>query len=135
MDKIEFITAAQVPRARQITYGRLVCDIRPQKKEMHRVRLTVGEDIIDYPGETSTKNANLTTSKCLWNSTISTKGDQYMCADVKCFYLNTSLDRPKYMKLALSLIPQEIIDTHGLAEKANNGQVYIQINKGMCGLP
>jgi hypothetical protein len=58
-----------------------------------------------------------------------------MCADVKNFYLNTILDRPEYMKLALSLIPQEIIDQYGLAEKAKNGQVYIQINKGMYGLP
>jgi hypothetical protein len=112
-----------------------VCDIWPQKKEMHRVRLTVGGDIIDYPGETATKNADLTTSKCLWISAISTKGAQYMCADVKHFYLNTILDRPEYMKLALSLIPHEIIDMYGLAEKANNGQVYIQINKGMYGLP
>jgi hypothetical protein len=69
-DTIEFITAAQVPRARQITYGRLVCDIPPQKKETHRVRLTMGGDIIDYPGETATRNADSTTSKCLWNSTI-----------------------------------------------------------------
>jgi hypothetical protein len=58
-----------------------------------------------------------------------------MCADVKNFYLNTILDRPKYRNLALSLIPQEIIDTYGLAEKAKNGQVYIQINKGMYCLP
>jgi hypothetical protein len=57
-----------------------------------------------------------------------------MCADVKNFYLNTILDRPKYMKLALSLIPQEIIDMYWLAEKAKNGRVYIQINKGMYGL-
>jgi hypothetical protein len=39
------------------------------------------------------------------------------------------------MKLALSLIPQEIIDMYGLADKAKNGQVYIQINKGVYGLP
>jgi hypothetical protein len=57
MDTIEFITAAQVPRARKITYGQLVCNIWPQKKETHRVLLTVGGDIIDYPGETATKNA------------------------------------------------------------------------------
>jgi hypothetical protein len=58
-----------------------------------------------------------------------------MCADVKNFYLNTILDRPEYMKLSLSLIPQEIIDKYGLVEKAKNGQVYIHINKGMYVLP
>jgi hypothetical protein len=58
-----------------------------------------------------------------------------MCADVKNFYLNTILDRAEYMKLALSLVPQEIIDKYGLAEKAKNCRVYIQRNKGMYGLP
>jgi hypothetical protein len=47
------------------TYGSLVCDIMPQKVEEHRVRLTVGGDRIDYPGETATKNADLTMLKCL----------------------------------------------------------------------
>jgi hypothetical protein len=39
-DAIQFIRVEQVPQRRQITYGRLVCDIRPQKAEQHRVRLT-----------------------------------------------------------------------------------------------
>jgi hypothetical protein len=59
----------------------------------------------------------------------------YMCAEVKNFYLNTILDRPEFMKLALSIIPQEIIDIYKLLEKAKNGFVYIQINKIMNGLP
>jgi hypothetical protein len=58
-----------------------------------------------------------------------------MCADIKNFYLNTPLDRPEYMRLPLSLTPQEIIDQYQLEEKANNGQVYIRIDKGMYGLP
>jgi hypothetical protein len=93
-DTILFIHASEIPKERTVTYGRLVCDIRPQKAEQHRLRLTVGGDGINYPGETATKNADLTTSKCLWNSTISTPGARYMCADVKNFYLNTLLDRP-----------------------------------------
>jgi hypothetical protein len=75
--------------------------------------LHVDADPIDYPGETSTKNAELTTSKCLWNSIVSTYLAMYMCTDVKKFYLNTLLDRPEYMRLALNSIPQEIInDVH-----------------------
>jgi hypothetical protein len=66
-----------------ITYGRLVCDIRPHKTEQHCVRLTFGGDRIDYPGETYTKNADRTTSECLWNSVVSTDAAMYMCADVK----------------------------------------------------
>jgi hypothetical protein len=36
-DTIAFIFASEVPRDRTVTYGRLVCDIRPQKAEQHRV--------------------------------------------------------------------------------------------------
>jgi hypothetical protein len=105
-DTIVFIPPSDIPKERTITYGRVVCDIRPHKSEKHRVRLTMGEDRINYPGETATKNADLTTSKCLCNSTISTPGARYMCADVKKIYLNTLLDRPEYMQLALTIIPQ-----------------------------
>jgi hypothetical protein len=129
---IAFIHAAEIPNDRTVTYGRLVCDIQQNKSEQHRVRLTVGGDRIDYPGETATKNADPTTSKCLWNSTISTTVARYMCADVKKIYLNTPLDS---MRLPLSLIPQEIIDQYQLEKKAKNGQVYIRIDKGMYGLP
>ena len=30
------------PPNKRVTYGRLACDVRPQKKETHRVRLTAG---------------------------------------------------------------------------------------------
>jgi hypothetical protein len=123
-----------IRKERTITYGRLVFDIRPHKVEQHRVRLTVGGDMINYPGETATKNADLTTSKCLWNSTISTPGARYMCANVKKIYLNTLLDRSEYMQLALTIIPQEIIDKYKLMDKEKNGKVYIRIDKGMYGL-
>ena len=32
-----------------MTYGRIVCDIKPQRDETHRTRLTVGGNIIYYP--------------------------------------------------------------------------------------
>jgi hypothetical protein len=115
---------------RKVTTPRL----RPQKTEQHHMRLTVDGDRIDYPGGKSTKNADLATSKCLWNSIVSTDKAMYMCADVKSFYLNTLLDRPEYMHLALNTIPQEIIDKYNLLDKSTNGYVYIRIDKGMYGL-
>jgi hypothetical protein len=65
--------------------------IRPNKAENHRVCLAVGGNLIQYSGDVSTRSADLTTSKCLWNSTISTEGVRYMCLDVKNFYLGTDL--------------------------------------------
>jgi hypothetical protein len=59
------------------------------KDEKERTRLTVGGYQIEYPGETSTRTAGLTTAKILINSVISTKGAHFLVIDIKNFYLNT----------------------------------------------
>jgi hypothetical protein len=46
---------------KKFTYGRFVVDIRPDKTETHRVRLTVGGNLIQYPGDVSAHSADLTT--------------------------------------------------------------------------
>ena len=132
---IRFIPVTDIPKGRTITYARFVCDVRPQKSEPNRTRITVGGNLIDYPHDVSTKTAELTTSKILWNSTLSTRDARYMTGDVKNFYLNTPLDRPEYMRIALALIPDEIIEEYNLRAIAHNGYVYMEINKGMYGLP
>jgi hypothetical protein len=96
---IFFIPRQAVPKGKIVTYGRFVVDIRPNKSEIHRVRLTVGGNLIKYPGDVSTRSADLTTSKCLWNITISTDGARYMCLDVKNFYLGTQMDIFEYMRI------------------------------------
>jgi hypothetical protein len=107
---IFFIPRQAVPKRKIVTYGRFVVDIRPNKFEVHRVRLAVGGNLIQYPGDVSTRSADLTTSKCLWNSTISTDGAKYMCLDVKNFYLGTPMDTFEYMRIPTKLIPHEIIE-------------------------
>jgi hypothetical protein len=46
-DKCFFIKLTNVPKDRNITYGKIVCDYKPHKKEKERVRLTVGGDRLD----------------------------------------------------------------------------------------
>ena len=75
----------KIPGDRTVTYARIVIDYRPQKNDPNRVRITVGGNLIDYPGELTTRTADLTTSKVMWNSVISTPGARYACADVKFF--------------------------------------------------
>jgi hypothetical protein len=107
-ETIEFMTIDEIkaiPKDQTITYARIVVDYRPQKKDPNRVHITVGGNLIDYPGELSTRTADLITSKILWNSTLSTPGAHYMCADVKNFYLSTPMDRPEYMKMKADLFP------------------------------
>jgi hypothetical protein len=104
-----FIPRQAVPKGMIITYGRFVVDIRPKKSEIHQVRLTVGGNLIQYPGDVSARSADLNTSKCLWNSTISTEGARYMCLDVNNFYLGTPMDSFEYMQIPIKLIPHEFI--------------------------
>ena len=57
---ILFLIESQVPQDRKSTYGRIVCDIKPQKVETHRTRLTEGGNLIDYPGEIATPSVYIT---------------------------------------------------------------------------
>ena len=54
-----------------------------QKAEPYRTRLTVGGNLIDYPGNLSMKVADMTTFKILVNSTLSTPGARWLGLDVK----------------------------------------------------
>jgi hypothetical protein len=132
---IKFIRHDQVPANRKATYLRNVVADRPQKAQPRRVRWTVGGNLIDYPGDVSTKTAGLTTAKLVFNSVVSTPHAKFMCMDIKDFYLNTNLPRPEYMKIPISMIPQSIIDQYHLLAIVHNGYVYVEINKGMYGLP
>jgi hypothetical protein len=57
-----------IPADRTITYARVVDDFRPQKADPHRIRITAGGNLINYPGKLTTQTADLTTSKLMWNS-------------------------------------------------------------------
>ena len=97
--------------------------------------MTVGGDRIDFPGNKSTPTANLLKSKLLFNSTISTPGATFHGIDLANFYFNTPMPLPEYMLFKLDIIPDEII-AHYLWDLVDkDGWVYIEIRKGMYGLP
>jgi hypothetical protein len=110
-------------------------DIKDHKEEKERKRLTVGGDQIEYPGDKSTRTAGLTTAKILINSVISTQGAKLLVIDINFNYLNTPLGRFEYMVINLASLPQETIEKYDLNELAQDVKVYIQIQKGMYGLP
>jgi hypothetical protein len=132
---IRFIRRSNIPKGRKVTYGSFVVDIKDHKEEKERTRLTVGGDQIEYPGDKSTRTAGLTTAKILISSVISTLGAKFFAIDIKKFYLNTPLGRFEYMVINLSSLPQETIDKYDLIELAQDGKVYIEIQKEMYGLP
>ena len=113
----------------------MVVDFHPQKPDPNRVRIIAGGNLIHYPGELTTRTANLTTSKILWNSVVSTDDAKYMFIDIKNLYLGTPLERYEYMSIPLQLFPQHTIEQYNLRTHAKNGQVYIEIRKAIYGLP
>jgi hypothetical protein len=46
---------------RQITYGKIVCDYKPHKKEKEQIKITVGGDRLDYSGVVANSTADITT--------------------------------------------------------------------------
>ena len=103
------------------TYARVVVDFRPQKEDPNRFRITAGGNLIKYPGELITQTADLTTTKVVWNSVLSTEGAKYACLYVEKFYLETSMERYEYMKMPLSLFPEWIKQQYNLEENALRG--------------
>jgi hypothetical protein len=135
-DTCFFIPKSLVPAHKRPTYGRICCNYQQQKEEKHHVRLTVGGNWIDYPGNKSTPMTDLTTAKLLINSTISTPGAKFLGIDLANFYLNTPMPNPEYMRLRFDIIPKKIIDHYNLRDIVTpDGWVYIEIWKGMYGLP
>eukprot|EP00804_Cyclotella_cryptica_P004301 CCRYP_013515-RA/>CCRYP_013515-RA protein AED:0.37 eAED:0.38 QI:0/0/0/1/1/1/2/0/314 len=130
-DTIAFIQRSHVPQDRwkDVTYGRIVANFRPEKEDPYRISLTVGGNRINYPGDCGTPTADMITVKILLNSVISTLNAKFMTIDIKDFYLNTPMARPEYMRLKLSDIPAAIIDLYKLRDIAQDGYVFVRIQK------
>jgi hypothetical protein len=130
-----FIHRHQVPKHKRAKYIRVVSADRPEKEQTRRIRWTIGGDHIQCDGNSSTKVADIVTTKLLLNSVISTPGARFMTLDLKDFYLNTDLAEYEYVKIPLSLLPQAAIDKYNLTDKIIDGHVYAEVRKGMYGLP
>jgi hypothetical protein len=97
-----FVDLTHIPKDRQITYGKIVCDYKPHKTEKERVRLTVGGNRLDYSGDVATSTEDITTFKIFINSTLCTADAAMMMMDIQNYHLGTSLPRFEYMKMLLS---------------------------------
>ena len=110
-------------------------DYRPHKTEPNHTILTVGGNLINHPGDAIAPTADSTTAKIVINSTISTPKAKYLAGDVKNFYLWTIITHNEYLQLSITIITQDIIDQYNLLPSVRNGCVYIEIQRGMYGLP
>ena len=101
---MRFVTKESIPaeRLRECTYARIVCNVRPEKEDPIRVRITVGGNLINYPWDCGTPTADILTVKLLRNSVVSTPGAKFFTIDISNFYLNTPLERKEYVRMKLS---------------------------------
>jgi len=137
-ETIKFVRKAEIPweRQRDITYARICCNERPEKKDPDRTRITIRGDRVNYPEDCGTPTADLLTVKLLFNSIISTMHAKFMTLDIKDFYLMTPKDRPEYFRMNLDVIPDDIIDKYQLKPQADEkGFLYCEVTRGMYGQP
>jgi hypothetical protein len=130
-----FIDRDQVPKHKRATYIRVVCADRPEKSNTRRVRWTAGGDKIEYHGSVTTKTADITTAKLLFNSVLSTPEAKFMMIDLKYFYLCSDLDVYEYVRIPAHMLSPRIIALYKLEDKIRDGYVYAEVRKGMYGLP
>ena len=86
------------------TCTHIVVDFRPQKSDPNRACITAGGNLIKCLGKLTTRTADITTTKIIWNSIISTKGARYGCLGVGDFYLETSMEKNQVYEDAISLV-------------------------------
>ena len=137
-ETMKFIKRDDVPadRKKDVAHVRIVCDVRPEKEDKYRVRVTVAGNLINYPGNCGTPTADLLTVKLLFNSVISTPGAKFFNMDISNFYLNTPLPRKEYLRMKLAHFDEKVIQQYKLREIAtDDGWVYIEVSKGIYGLP
>jgi hypothetical protein len=130
-----FIPVTALPKDRKATYLRVVSAYRTEKKNPRRIRWTVGGDRVEYPGDTITQTADLTTVKVLINSVLSMPSAKMVTTDLKDFYLGTPMERYEYMRIPVHMIPDTTVTSYQLHNLVHNGYIYAEICKGIYGFP
>jgi hypothetical protein len=124
-----------IPKDKVMTYARVVVNHCPQKEDLNRIQITVGGNLINYPGKLTTQMADITAAKLLWYSVLSTPGAKYVCLNIKNFYLSAPLDRFEYVQIPFTLFPPWIIKQYALKDKVLNGHIYLKMHCAAWGLP
>ena len=134
-NSMHFIKKQQVPKGKTVTHARFVADIRPQKDEKERMRLTAGGNRLTHNGKKSTETAGLETTKMLLNSVVSTPNAKFACFDIRNMCLNTKLPSPECMRIQRNMIPDEVMEEYNVEQYLDNeGHAYVEITGAMHGL-
>ena len=94
---------------------KVVCEVRPQKTDPNRTRITVTGNCISYPGDVGTPTASLDPVNLILNSVLSRPGARFACFDATKFYLQTpEMDRKEYVRIKFDNIPVKFREEYGL---------------------
>ena len=113
----------------------VVCEVKPHNEDPNHTRITVAGSQICYPGDISTPTSSLNLVKLIINSVMARRNARFVSFDLKNFYLQTPMERSKYVRIKFSDIPQEFIEKYDLTKAAQNGWIYFEILRGCYGLP
>jgi hypothetical protein len=76
--------------------------------------MTLGGNLVDFPGDVSIGTTEMETIMMLLNSVVLTQGAAFCSADVTNCYLNTPMDWEGYVQVHISLIREEIFCKYNL---------------------
>jgi hypothetical protein len=137
-NSLHFMHPNQLPKGKTPTYLCICANYRPQKADPYRIRFAVGGNLINYHGKTYTPTADLTTTKLLLNSVVSTPGATFFCIDLSNFYLLTPFSHPsqyEYLYIPEWAIPEDIMEEYNLRPLIKNKRLLADMRTGMYGLP
>ena len=90
----------------------MVCEVRPNKDDPNRTRITVAENRVSYPGDVATPTGSMELLKLIINRTLSRPGARFACFDIIFLNLDNPMDRSEYARIKTSVILQAIIDEY-----------------------
>ena len=131
---IFFASKSKNSKYKCIACARIVCAMCPQKTETHRVWLTIGVNLTQTTGITSTPVSNIETIKCHWKSFLH-NNSRYCTIEIKDFCLNSQLREYVCVRLLVSVIPKAIMDQHNLHDMACDRWICIEACGGMHSHP
>jgi hypothetical protein len=58
-----------------------------------------------------------------------------MNMEIKYYYLGTPLECYEYVRIPISMVPEEILTEYSLHALIHDGYIYVEVRKGMYGSP
>jgi hypothetical protein len=133
---MRFIKWADKPTDRTASYYNPQVKVKTVNDKIdRRVRGTYGGNVTDFTGNRTSNTADPQTVNLLLNAAVSEKA-HLVIMDIKDFFLGSPLEKPEFMILTKSQLPQEIIEEFKMQIDWNeDNNALVQIEYSLYGLP